>query len=138
MTQVPHDVESRPGDALVIFGITGDLAKVMTLKALYDLTVNRTLEVPVIGVGRSDWGDEDLRRHAREAVEARLEAKHEELDEGAFQRYAEKLSYVQGDFDDANGAHPTPAVQIVVARGPGVTTACPLYTRGCHPAVSSS
>ena len=85
----------------MIFGITGDLAKKMTLKALYDLTVNRTLEVPVIGVGRNDWGDEDLRRHARVAVEARLEAKHEELDEGAFQRYAEKLSYVQGDFDDA-------------------------------------
>ena len=90
-----------PADALVIFGITGDLAKKMTLKALYDLTVNGTLEVPVIGVGRNDWGDEDLRRHAREAVDARLEAKHEELDEEAFQRYAEKLSYVQGDFDDA-------------------------------------
>jgi glucose-6-phosphate 1-dehydrogenase len=89
-----------PADALVIFGITGDLAKKMTLKALYDLTVNGTLDVPVIGVGRDDWGDEDLHRHAREAVEARIEAKHEELDEEAFKRYAEKLSYVQGDFDD--------------------------------------
>ena len=39
-------------DALVIFGITGDLAKKMTLKALFDLWVNGTLKVPVIGVGR--------------------------------------------------------------------------------------
>ncbi len=89
-----------PADALVIFGITGDLAKKMTLKALYDLTVNGTLEVPVIGVGRNDWGDEDLRRHAREAVEARIEARGGELDESAFKRYADNLSYVQGDFDD--------------------------------------
>ena len=49
-----------PADALVIFGITGDLAMRMTLKALYDLVENGTLQVPVYGVGRSDWSDEDL------------------------------------------------------------------------------
>jgi glucose-6-phosphate 1-dehydrogenase len=89
-----------PGDALVIFGITGDLAKKMTLKALYDLTENGTLKVPVIGVGRSDWSDDDLRQCAREAVEARIEAKHEELDEDVFKKYADSLSYVQGDYTD--------------------------------------
>jgi glucose-6-phosphate 1-dehydrogenase len=89
------------GDALVIFGITGDLAKRMTLKALYDLTENGTLTVPVVGVGRTDWSDDDLRRHAREAVEARFEAKGEgEIDEDVFKRFADSLSYVQGDFDD--------------------------------------
>ena len=43
------------GDALVIFGITGDLAKRKTLKALYDLCVNGTLQVPVTRVSGSGW-----------------------------------------------------------------------------------
>ncbi|MGH2984673.1 MAG: hypothetical protein ACRDK5_10565, partial [Solirubrobacterales bacterium] len=69
-----------PADALVIFGITGDLARKKTLKALYDLVVNGTLQVPVIGVGRKDWSDQDLKQHAREAIEARIQARREELD----------------------------------------------------------
>ena len=89
-----------PGDVLVIFGITGDLAKKMTLKALYDLTANGTLTVPVVGVGRTKWSDDDLRQHAREAVEARVQVKGEEFDEDVFRKYAESLSYVQGDYDD--------------------------------------
>jgi glucose-6-phosphate 1-dehydrogenase len=89
------------GDALVIFGITGDLAKKMTLKALYDLFENGTLTVPVIGVGRTEWSDDDLRQHAREAIEARFEATGEgEIDEDVFKKFAESLSYVQGDYND--------------------------------------
>jgi glucose-6-phosphate 1-dehydrogenase len=90
-----------PGDALVIFGITGDLAKKMTLKALYDLVENGTLNVPVIGVGRTEWNDDDLRQHAREAVEARFEATGEgEIDEDVFKKFADNLTYVQGDYND--------------------------------------
>jgi glucose-6-phosphate 1-dehydrogenase len=88
------------GDALVIFGITGDLAKRMTLKALYDLCENDTLKVPVVGVGRHDWSDDDLRQHAREAVEARFQVKGGELDENVFKKFADSLSYVQGDYSD--------------------------------------
>jgi glucose-6-phosphate 1-dehydrogenase len=88
------------GDALVVFGITGDLAKKMTLKALYDLTENGTLTVPVIGVGRSEWSDDDLRQHAREAVEARAEARGQQIDDQVFKKYAASLSYVQGDYND--------------------------------------
>jgi glucose-6-phosphate 1-dehydrogenase len=89
------------GDALVIFGITGDLAKKMTLKALYDLFENGTLRVPVIGVGRTEWTDDDLRKHAREAVEARFEARGTgEIDEDVFKKFADNLTYVQGDYND--------------------------------------
>jgi glucose-6-phosphate 1-dehydrogenase len=96
---VTHAAPSGPtGDALVIFGITGDLAKRMTLKALYDLTENGTLTVPVIGVGRSDWSLDDLRQHAREAIEARAQARGAEVDEDVFAAFAEKLTYVQGDY----------------------------------------
>jgi glucose-6-phosphate 1-dehydrogenase len=87
-----------PADALVIFGITGDLAKKMTLKALYDLVENDTLQVPVFGVGRNDWSDEDLHQHAREAVEGRIKAKDAEFDEEVFKKFTEKLTYVQGDY----------------------------------------
>jgi glucose-6-phosphate 1-dehydrogenase len=91
-----------PADALVIFGITGDLAKKMTLKALYDLCANGTLDVPVIGVGRSDWSDDNVDAHAREAIEARCEARGEELNEKTLQAFSGKLSYVQGDYTDAD------------------------------------
>ena len=43
-------------DALVVFGITGDLARTKTLPALYDLTEQGVLECPVIGVGRRKTG----------------------------------------------------------------------------------
>src|SRR5262245_11805865 len=90
-----------PGDALVVFGITGDLARKMTLKALYELPENGTLTVRVIGVGRSEWSDDDLRQHAREAVEARFETTGVgQFDEEVFKRYAANLSYVQGDYSD--------------------------------------
>jgi glucose-6-phosphate 1-dehydrogenase len=89
------------GDGLVLFGITGDLARKMTLKALYDLFENGTLKVPVIGVGRTDWSDDDLRQHAREAIEARFEVTGEgELDEDVFKKFADSLTYVQGDYND--------------------------------------
>ncbi len=88
------------GDALVIFGITGDLAKKMTLKALYDLVENDTLRVPVFGVGRNDWTDADLHQHAREAVQARVEMKNQEIDEAVFKKFTEKLTYVQGDYTE--------------------------------------
>ena len=88
------------GDALVIFGITGDLAKKMTLKALYDLVQNDTLQVPVFGVARNDWSDEDLHQHARDAVEARAKEKGEEVDDDVFKRFTELLTYVEGDYTD--------------------------------------
>ena len=89
-----------PADALVIFGITGDLAKRMTIKALYDLTENGTLKVPVYGVGRNDWGDKELHQHAREAIEARVEAKEEVFNEHVFKKFTDNLHYVQGDYND--------------------------------------
>jgi glucose-6-phosphate 1-dehydrogenase len=101
VAQAPTSRKLGPtADALVIFGITGDLAKKMTLKALFDLTENGTLQVPVFGVGRNDWGDEDLRKHARESVEAIAKEKDEALDEGVMEKYLGNLTYVQGDYTD--------------------------------------
>ena len=55
----------------------------------------------MIGVGRTDWSDEDLHQHAREAIEARFEAKGAgEIDEDVFKRFTDSLSYVQGDYNE--------------------------------------
>jgi len=86
-------------DALVIFGITGDLAKKMTFHALYRLDANGSLDVPVIGVARNDWDDDALRKHARESIEA---ADEDEIDEKALKRFLGRLTYVQGDYAEAS------------------------------------
>ncbi|HWE11727.1 MAG TPA: glucose-6-phosphate dehydrogenase [Solirubrobacteraceae bacterium] len=89
-------VSTRKGDALVVFGITGDLAKKMTLRSLYRLERRGLLDCPVIGVAVDDWTDEHLRAHALEAVKA----SGEDIDEAVWKRFADRLSYVGGDFGD--------------------------------------
>jgi glucose-6-phosphate 1-dehydrogenase len=89
---------SQPvADAFVVFGITGDLAKVMTFHSLYRLERRGLLSCPIVGVAVSDWSVQDLRDHARSAIEAC----GERIDEEVFDRFAARLSYVSGDFDDA-------------------------------------
>jgi glucose-6-phosphate 1-dehydrogenase len=87
----------QPADVFVVFGITGDLAKVMTFRSLYRLERRGLLTCPIVGVAVDDWTDEHLRDHAREAIAGTGEA----LDEQVFDRFAGRLSYVQGDFGDA-------------------------------------
>jgi glucose-6-phosphate 1-dehydrogenase len=84
-------------DVLAIFGISGDLAKKMTFRALYRLEAAGKLGVPIVGVAIDDWDDEKLRRHAREAIGATVG----EPDEDVFARLAARLSYVQGDYGEA-------------------------------------
>jgi glucose-6-phosphate 1-dehydrogenase len=89
-----------PADALVIFGITGDLAKKMTFKALYDLTEYDSLQVPVIGVARNPWKDSDCHDHARDAIKKKSEERDVEFKEDVFQKFKSHLTYVQGDYTD--------------------------------------
>jgi glucose-6-phosphate 1-dehydrogenase len=83
-------------DVLVVFGITGDLARKMTFRSLYRLERRGLLCCPVIGVAVEDWNDEQLRRRAKESIEQ----SGEQLEEEVFKRFAGKLSYVSGDFGD--------------------------------------
>ena len=87
--------DGTPSDALVIFGITGDLARRKTLPALYQLERRMLLEVPVIGSGRTGWTDADLRAHARAAIEEQGPAEQEALG-----RLLARLRYVAGDTND--------------------------------------
>src|SRR5262249_25818326 len=83
-------------DVFVVFGITGDLAKVMTFNSLYRLERRGLLNCPIVGVAVSDWSAQDLRDHARTDIEAC----GTKIEDDVFERFAARLSYVQGDFDD--------------------------------------
>jgi glucose-6-phosphate 1-dehydrogenase len=83
-------------DVLTIFGITGDLARKMTFRALYRLEARGKLDCPIVGVAIDDWSIEQLREHAREAIAATIE----DPDEDLFARLAARISYIQGDYGD--------------------------------------
>ncbi len=91
---------AAPAGALVIFGISGNLARKMTFHALYRLERAGRLDCPVIGVAVNDWSDDDLRKHAKQAIEAGVAGDGEAVDTGAAGRLAGRMSYVQGDFAD--------------------------------------
>jgi glucose-6-phosphate 1-dehydrogenase len=87
---------TAPADVLVIFGITGDLAKKMTFRSLYRLERRQLLDCPIVGVARRAWSDEELRVHARQSIQDSGET----IDEAVFQRFAQRLSLVSGGYDD--------------------------------------
>jgi glucose-6-phosphate 1-dehydrogenase len=89
--------DAKVADVFVVFGITGDLAKVMTFRSLYRLERRGLLQCPIVGVAVDDWSIDQLVQRARDSIVGT----GEQLDEAVFERLAERLSYVQGDFGDA-------------------------------------
>ena len=84
-------------DALVLFGITGDLAYKKIFPSLYAMARSGRLGVPVVGVARESWDRERLINRARESVAA-----HDgKVDSAAFETLAKQLRYVPGDYLDA-------------------------------------
>jgi glucose-6-phosphate 1-dehydrogenase len=87
----------KEADMMVIFGITGDLARKMTFRALYRLEQRGQLNCRrIIGVARNRWDEAELEGHARKAISAAFE----HPDANAIKRLEERLDYVQGEFDD--------------------------------------
>ncbi|HST96396.1 MAG TPA: glucose-6-phosphate dehydrogenase, partial [Geodermatophilus sp.] len=87
--------------ALVVFGITGDLARKKLLPAVYDLA-NRGLlptNFALLGFARRDWGDEDFAELARDAAR---KAARTPWREEVWERLAASVRFVQGSFDDDN------------------------------------
>src|ERR1700743_3302398 len=86
---------TNEGDALVIFGATGDLAKIETFPALVGLVERGVLNVPVIGVAKSGWGLEQFRDYAV----ASLRLNNMDPDSDAARKMVGLLRYVDGDLD---------------------------------------
>jgi len=81
------------GDALVLFGATGDLAKKMLFPALAGLVRRGRLHVPVVGVARSGWTLAQLRDHVRQSLAAADRS-------DAAEALCDRLSYIDGDYRD--------------------------------------
>jgi glucose-6-phosphate 1-dehydrogenase len=88
-------------DALVIFGATGDLAKIETFPALVGLVDRGVLNVPVVGVAKSGWGLPQFREYA----EASLRLNNMDPASPAAARMLSLLRYVDGDLDDPATYH---------------------------------
>jgi glucose-6-phosphate 1-dehydrogenase len=86
----------KHADALVIFGITGDLARKQTIKALYRLEAAKRLDVPIVGVARNDWDEKALIKHFRAA----LRENEVKIEKAVFDRLARRIHYVQATYDD--------------------------------------
>jgi glucose-6-phosphate 1-dehydrogenase len=89
-------VSARQVDALVIFGATGDLAKLETFPALVGLVDRGVLDVPVVGVAMSGWGLEQFRDYAT----ASLKLNNMDPASPAATRMLSLLRYVDGDLGD--------------------------------------
>ena len=82
-------------DALVVFGVTGDLAFKQIFPALQAMVRHGHLNVPIVGVARSNYSLDQLRARARESVE-----QHGGIDAAPFRKLCGLLRFVGGDYEE--------------------------------------
>src|SRR5258706_13349247 len=82
-------------DALVFFGATGDLAYKQIFPALQSMIRHGKLDIPVIGVAKSGWDLDALRKRAHDSL-----TEHGGVDRDAFERLSSLLRYIDGDYAD--------------------------------------
>ncbi|MDR7329390.1 glucose-6-phosphate dehydrogenase [Corynebacterium guangdongense] len=84
---------------MVIFGVTGDLARKKLLPAIYDLANRGLLPAgfTLIGFGRREWSKEEFTEYVRAAVE---EGARTKFHQSVWERLAEGMNFAQGNFDD--------------------------------------
>ena len=83
-------------DALVVFGVTGDLAHKMIFPALYAMAKRGTLKVPVIGVALPKWSPERLHKRVTDSIERAGGIDNR----SALKHLLSLLRYVSGDYGD--------------------------------------
>ena len=84
---------------MVIFGVTGDLARKKLLPAVYDLASRGLLPAgfTLVGFGRREWSKQDFEDYVRDAVTSSART---EFDENVWNRLAEGMHFVTGAFND--------------------------------------
>jgi glucose-6-phosphate 1-dehydrogenase len=90
-------VRTSQSDALVVYGVTGDLAHKMIFPALYAMVKRGALDVPVIGVAFPKWSLERLQKRVAHSIKQ----SGVPYDKRAFQRLLSLLTYVSGDYNDS-------------------------------------
>ncbi len=89
---------AEKADAFLLFGATGDLAKKKLLPALYELTIEGRLDMPVVGIARSEWSDDEMRDRVRESVRAKVD----DVDEDALEKLCGHFRYIPGDYTNSD------------------------------------
>jgi glucose-6-phosphate 1-dehydrogenase len=89
---------TTPADALVIFGVTGDLAHKMIFPALYAMAKRGILNTPVVGVASSKLSLAQLRKRVKDSIRQAGSIN----DRAALDRLVSLLQYVSGDYNDPN------------------------------------
>ena len=84
-------------DTLVVFGITGDLARKMTLRSLYRLEARGLLDHRIIGVASTELTTEQFMDYARKAI---TDTDGQPPDAEVFRRFAGRFTYLHGDVLD--------------------------------------
>ena len=107
-------------DALVVFGVTGDLAHKMIFPALYAMVKRGVLKVPVIGVAFPKWSIDRLHRRAIDSIKRAGGID----DKRALKRLLSLLTYVSGDYTD-NNTYTTIKKALGKARRPAYYLAIP-------------
>src|SRR4051794_28590223 len=87
---------AEEADILVIFGITGDLARKMTFPSLYRLERRGVLNGRILGVARNKWSQDELDLHASESINEHID----DADPDTIKRLEDRLDYIRGEFDD--------------------------------------
>jgi glucose-6-phosphate 1-dehydrogenase len=88
--------DTLSSDALVLFGVTGDLVHKKIFSALYAMAKRGALNVPLVGVASSKWNLTQLRKHATDGIRASGSID----DRPALRRLLSLLRYVSGDYND--------------------------------------
>jgi len=91
----PNGSSTAQSDALVLFGVTGDLAHKMTIPALYAMAKKGVLNVPIIGVALPPWSLDELKARVKDSIEQSGGIDNQD----AFQHFLSLLSYVNGDYN---------------------------------------
>jgi glucose-6-phosphate 1-dehydrogenase len=86
---------STHSDALVFFGVTGDLAYKQIFPALQAMIKRGQLDMPIVGVAGRPWSIEQLQAHVHDSLE-----EHGGVDKDAFAKLCSLLQYVSGNYND--------------------------------------
>jgi glucose-6-phosphate 1-dehydrogenase len=88
--------KATQSDALVVFGVTGDLANKQIFPALYQMVKRGELTAPVVGVAFPKWSLDRLKRHAEKSIRRAGGVD----DKRALHELLSRLQYVSGDYRD--------------------------------------
>src|SRR5579871_4814132 len=91
-------METSDSDALVIFGVTGDLAHKMIFPALYAMVKRGALKVPIIGVAFPRWSLKRLHKRVTDSIKRSGEIDNQR----ALRQLLSLLKYVSGDYEDSS------------------------------------